>query len=75
MASSYDPALVPEPETNVVTLRAGTTFGNLDFSVFADNLLNAHPVLDLNHQDSDTLLFEASTLRPRTIGITAIYRN
>jgi len=75
LASSYDPALVPEPETNVVTLRAGTTFGNLDFSVFADNLLNAHPVLDLNHQDSDTLLFEASTLRPRTIGITAIYRN
>jgi len=75
LASSYDPALVPEPETNLVTLRAGATFGDLDLSVFADNLLNAHPVLDLNHQDSDTLLFEASTLRPRTVGITAIYRN
>ena len=73
--SSFDPALVPEPETNVVTLRAGTTIGNFQLSVFADNLFNSHPQLDLNHQDSNTLLFEASTLRPRTVGFTAIYRD
>jgi outer membrane receptor protein involved in Fe transport len=71
----FDAGLVPQPETNVLTLRAGLTFGNTDLSVFADNVLNAHPTLDLNHQDSDTLLFEASTLRPRTIGVTATYRN
>jgi iron complex outermembrane recepter protein len=71
----FDPGLVPEPETNNVTLRAGMTFGDTDVSVFADNLLNAHPQLDLNHQDEYTELFEASTLRPRTIGITATYRN
>lgn len=63
-----------EPETNVVTLRAGTTFGNLNLSVFADNLLNAHPQLNLTHQDSNTVLYEASTLRPRTIGVTGTYR-
>ncbi|MGN6517227.1 MAG: TonB-dependent receptor [Rhizomicrobium sp.] len=74
-ATSYDPALVPEPETNVLTLRAGTTIGDFNVSVFADNLLNAHPQLDLSHQDSNTLLFEASTIRPRTIGLTATYRN
>jgi len=73
--SSFDPALVPEPETNVVSLRAGTTFGNFQVALFADNLFNSHPQLDLNHQDSNTLLFEASTLRPRTIGITATYRD
>jgi outer membrane receptor protein involved in Fe transport len=71
----FDPGLVPEPETNDLTLRAGMTFGDTDVSVFADNLLNAHPQLDLNHQDEFTKLFEASTLRPRTIGITATYRN
>ena len=64
-----------EPETNVVTLRAGTTLGDFNVSIFADNLLNAHPRLDLSHQDSDTILYEARTLRPRTIGLTATYRN
>ncbi|HWA30346.1 MAG TPA: TonB-dependent receptor [Rhizomicrobium sp.] len=75
LASSYDPALVPEPATNVVTLRAGAMLGDFNVSVFADNLFNTHPTLDLNHQDSDTLLFEASTLRPRTLGLTVTYRN
>jgi len=70
----FDPFLVPEPETNVVTLRAGMTLGDFNLSLFADNLLNAHPQIDLNHQDSNTLLFEASTLRPRTVGITGTYR-
>ena len=71
----FDSGLEPEPATNVVTIRAGTTFGNTDVSIFADNLLDAHPRLDLTHQDEFTELFEASTLRPRTIGITATYRN
>ena len=70
----FDGALLPEPETNTVTLRAGTTIRNFNVSVFADNLLDAHPQLNLNHQDSNTLLFEAQTLRPRTIGVTATYR-
>jgi len=74
-ASSYDPALVANPATNVVTLRAGTTLGDFNVSVFADNLFDTHPQLDLSHQDSATLLFEAQTLRPRTIGLTATYRN
>ena len=73
-ASSFDPALVPEPATNVVTLRAGTTLDKFNVALFADNLFNTHPQLDLNHQDSNTLLFEAETLRPRTLGVTATYR-
>jgi len=43
-------------------------------AMFANNLLNSHPQLNLNHQDSNTLLFEAETLRPRTVGVTATYR-
>ena len=75
LASSYDPALLPNPATNIVKLRAGATFGDVAVTLFVDNLFNSHPQLDLTHQDSDTLLFEATALRPRTIGITATYRN
>jgi len=73
--SSFDPANVGAPETNVVQIRAGMTFGDFNVALFADNLFDAHPRLTYSHQDSDTLLFEATTLRPRTIGITATYRN
>jgi hypothetical protein len=55
-------------------MRAGMTVEGVNLALFSDNLLNAHPQLNLNHQDSNTLLYEASTLRPRTIGLTAIYR-
>ncbi|HEX3943115.1 MAG TPA: TonB-dependent receptor [Rhizomicrobium sp.] len=74
LASSYDPALIPNPATNIVRLRAGATFGDVSLALFADNLFNSHPQLNLTHQDSSTLLFEATALRPRTIGITATYR-
>jgi outer membrane receptor protein involved in Fe transport len=72
--SLYDPGLVPEPQTDILSMRAGMTVGGVNLAVFAENLLNTHPQLDKNHQDSSTLLYEASTLRPRTIGLTAIYR-
>ncbi len=75
VTTSFDPGLVAQPQTNVVTLRAGMTFNNnINVAVFADNLLNSHPQLNLTHQDEFTLLYEAETLRPRTIGITAAYR-
>jgi hypothetical protein len=75
LASSYDPALVPNPQKNIVRLRGEATFGNTSVALFVDNLFNSHPQLDLSHQDSNTLLFEATALRPRTVGITVTYRN
>ena len=70
----FDGGLVPEPATNRVNLRAGVTLSKIEMALFADNLLNSNPQLDLNHQDSDTLLYEATTFRPRTVGLSAIYR-
>jgi outer membrane receptor protein involved in Fe transport len=67
----YDPGLVPNPPIHQVSLRAGVTIGDWDFALYANNLLNAHPQLDLTHQDAATTLYEATTLRPRTIGISA----
>jgi outer membrane receptor protein involved in Fe transport len=69
-ALSYDPYLVNNPATNIVSLRAGMTFDRLDVAVYANNLLNSHPQLDLTHQDSNTALFEARTFRPLTIGLS-----
>jgi len=70
----FDGGLVPEPQTNLLNIRAGTALKNISLTLFMDNMLNAHPQLDLNHQDEFTLLYEASTLRPRTFGLTASYR-
>ena len=66
----YDPGFVANPETHEVSLRSGISIGKWDLAVFANNLLNAHPRLGLTHQDSDTALYEATTLRPRTIGVS-----
>jgi len=74
LSESYDPNLVADPATNLVSVRAGAIFGTLDASLFMNNVLNSHPQLDLNHQDTSTLLYEASTFRPRTGGITLTYR-
>jgi iron complex outermembrane receptor protein len=74
LSESYDPSLVADPMTNLVSARAGAIIGTLDASIFMNNALNAHPRLDLNHQDASTLLYEASTFRPRTTGITLTYR-
>lgn len=69
----YDAGLVPNPATNQLSLRAGMNFDKWDLALFAENVLNAHPRLDLTHQDKYTTLYEAKTLRPRTIGIAATY--
>ena len=73
-SESYDPHLVADPATNFVSMRAGMIIGTLDASLFMNNVFNSHPQLDLNHQDSSTVLYEASTFRPRTTGITLTYR-
>jgi iron complex outermembrane recepter protein len=73
-SGTYDPALVPDPATNFVSVRAGTNIGNWDLALFMQNVMNAHPQLDLNHQDQYTELFEATTFRPRTTGIAINYR-
>jgi outer membrane receptor protein involved in Fe transport len=74
LTTLFDQHLRPDPPTHQVALRMGAKVRDINFALFAENLLNANPRLDLNHQDSDTKLYEATTLRPRTIGLTATYR-
>jgi iron complex outermembrane receptor protein len=69
-----DPAIPRPPGTSVLDLRAGARFGDLDVSLFASNVLNAHPYLSLGHDTPDSVNFRTTTYRPRTIGITATFR-
>jgi iron complex outermembrane receptor protein len=73
-ANFYDPGLRPDPATNQVSARAGVNFGKWDVALFAENLLNAHPQLDLNHQDQGTTLYEATTFRPLTVGLAGTFK-
>lgn len=69
----FDQFILPQRAYTTVNLRIGAEFGGLDVSVFADNLTNAAPLFGLNEQFNN-VVYTASTLRPRTIGLTAAYR-
>jgi outer membrane receptor protein involved in Fe transport len=74
LTAFYDPGLVPNPSVNQVSLRASFSFATWDVAMFCNNLFDVHPQLDLQHQDRWTTLYEAYTVRPRTVGIEANYK-
>jgi iron complex outermembrane recepter protein len=71
-----DPKAVPSvPSQSNAALRAGIKFGGFDVSVFSQNLFDSKPRLG-QYVDgpNGTPLFQVITYRPRTIGVTAMYR-
>jgi len=70
----YDSGLKPDPDTNLVNLRFGATVKNWDLQCYVNNVFNSHPQLDLQHQDQFTTLYEATTFRPITVGLSASYK-
>lgn len=71
--SQYDPGLRADPAVNLAALRLTTTIRSTELSLFVDNLFDSRPQLGLTHQDAFTLLYEATTLRPRTVGMAVSY--
>lgn len=69
-----DPDIPRAPTNSVLDLRAGVRFGELDLSVFANNVLNDDPLLSLGHDAPGSGFYRSTTTRPRTIGLTATYR-
>ena len=65
------------PVTRNLQLRAGLRWNGYDISVFANNVLDQHPLLfetrDIANDQTDNLYFGRS-VRPRTLGVTATYR-
>lgn len=73
---TYASGLVELPQTNLLALRLGTRFMNgVDLSLFAKNVLDAHPVLSRNQTGSNLdLIYADRTFRPRTLGVTITSR-
>ncbi len=70
----YDPSLPTDPSTNMLNLRLGWRLhSGWTLRLFADNVLNSHPQLSVNHALPGDPRLSASTFRPLTIGISAIY--
>jgi outer membrane receptor protein involved in Fe transport len=77
--SQYDPANYVLPSTTFVSLRSGMQVGEWSIAAFCDNLTNSHTITDFNNTINPlvpgvTRLQRDYTVRPRTIGITAILR-
>jgi iron complex outermembrane recepter protein len=69
----YTSPLGRVPETHLINARVGTTISDVVVSLFANNLLDASPSLNLQHARNDPVWTDA-TFRPRTVGMTASYR-
>jgi len=77
-ALQYDPANFTLPSTNFLSVRAGMNFGELSVETFIDNLTDTHALTDYNFSinpgTGDSRLMRSYTFRPRTFGVTFIYR-
>jgi iron complex outermembrane receptor protein len=82
--SSYDPSALPDERQSFVSMRAGTLIGGFGVSFFVDNLTDSHTILNYNHQTnsydgSGALMASAAyryiSYRPRTFGITVVYKH
>jgi len=75
-APFYDPRLQPIPAYDVLNLRLGARFGGFDVSLFVQNLQDRAPSLALTSSTYyDPQDWQNETLRPRTYGLTVMWRN
>jgi outer membrane receptor protein involved in Fe transport len=70
---SYDPLAPVTAGYYVVNGRVGVQFGDLDLSVFMNNILNATPKIGLGHTKNQPI-YTTFVIRPRTTGLTASFR-
>ena len=78
----YDSAFYTLPATNFASARAGSKFGDWQIEAFCDNLLDTHTVTNYDWTIDGSAEYPGSsrlqrdyTYRPRTIGLTFIYRS
>jgi hypothetical protein len=58
----------------LLNLRLGVVHGGLDVSAFVNNVTNSDPILGLTHASVTDSLYSATAIRPRTMGVTGLYR-
>ena len=69
---SYDPSVTTNPSINQVNARIGIRVDGADVSLFATNLLNAHPLLN-EYLGLIDITSGAFTIVPRTVGVAVLY--
>ena len=71
--AGYDPDVNTNPAVNQLNAHLGLRFsGGADVSLFATNMLNAHPVLN-RHDGLIDITSGAFTIRPLTFGVSMLY--
>lgn len=73
-AAAFDPVVNRLPKVRTVTMRGGYRVGDLDLSLFVDNLFDSGDVTYYRHDVIGSKLEHSTALRPRTIGVTASFR-
>ncbi len=72
---TYNPVNVfIQPQASLLSARVGARWSGLDVSVFGSNLLNSDTILAQVASLGTPTLYQQSTFRPRTFGVTATYR-
>jgi len=72
---AVDPTIPRPPSSKNLDLRAGMRFDSgFDVSVFVQNLLNDTPAYARNRDSLTTFNYRDVTVRPRTVGLTIVYR-
>jgi outer membrane receptor protein involved in Fe transport len=72
---AVDPTIPRPPSSKNLDLRAGMRFDSgFDVSVFVQNLTNDTPAYSRNRDSLTTFNYRDVTVRPRTIGLSIMYR-
>jgi len=74
----YDPNNFAVSSSSFASVRAGTSFGNLAITLFAENLANTHVITNYNFSINPGTgadrLERDYTFRPRTVGLSFTYK-
>jgi iron complex outermembrane recepter protein len=73
-SANYDARVAQVPQVDYVNMRMGVRPGDLDVSLFINNLFNSSDITRQALLTSGASLIRYNTLRPRTVGATASYR-
>jgi len=72
--SGYDPSYFRSFDQNLVNARIGVRRSRIDASIFVQNLLDSHDILNIHHDLTSSALFRNTTYRPRTVGVSVGFR-
>ncbi len=71
---SYDAQVRLDEGYTQTDLRVGFVYDDVDASLFVNNLTDEAPLLSYGHSSTTSPVYTASTIQPRTVGVTVSFR-